>query len=132
MDEPTSVRDLVELLRSLMQGLYLSTACAAGDHAKCRQVDKYRGLPCCCLECGHADLDGSPPPVCLPLLHMAEEGRQEDGYTYLDGQVLGVRTDLYKAISGALELHVHELRRDRIAYDAAVKAALVFAPRIGA
>lgn len=131
MPEHTNVRPLAELLRALMENLYLSTACAAGDHARCRLVDKYRGLPCCCTECEHTDLDGAPPPACTPLWHLAEEGREEAGYTYA-GQYLGVRSDLYELIERVLAGHVHELRRPPIAYEAAVAVALFLAPRSGA
>lgn len=125
------VRDLALLLHSLTQKLHLSPACAAGIHTDCPGVDSYRGLPCCCPECDHADLTGTPPPVCRPLLHLAEEGRQRRGYIY-NGQCLGVRADLYEKLERVLELHVHQLRRPKVAYDLAVAAALLFAPRSGA
>ena len=122
---------MAELLHSLSQDLFLSPACRAGVHDECHSVDVYSGLTCCCPLCVHTDLDGAPPPVLLPLLHFAEEGRQQAGYVYA-GQALGVRDDVYRAIETALQLHIHELRRPRVAYDAAVRAALALLPRIGA
>lgn len=128
--EPVTARAAAELLRTLMQNLYLSTACAAGDHGRCRLVDKYRGLPCCCTECDHTDLEGSPPAACVPLLHLGEDERRPE-YVY-DDQGLGVRGDLVQAMSHVLEDHVHELRRPAMAHQLAVAAALNFAPRSGA
>ncbi|MGW3860671.1 hypothetical protein ACWEDZ_04215 [Streptomyces sp. NPDC005047] len=131
MPDDPSVRPAAELLHELMQHLYLSTACAADDHGECRQVDKYRGLPCCCTVCDHADLVGSPPPACTPLLHYAEAGERRPEYTYSPGEPLGVRNDLVDALTRVLAHHVHELRRPPIAHQLGVAAALTFAPRSG-
>jgi hypothetical protein len=132
MIDPTDVHPEVAFLAVLSTDLFLSPACAAGEHEKCWQVDTFTGRPCCCPECDHVDRHGAPPPATLPLLHLAEEGRCEAGYTYHNGQGLGVRTDLVQAMNRALELHVHELRRPYLAYRLAVAAALVYAPRSGA
>ncbi|MFH9731839.1 hypothetical protein [Streptomyces sp. NPDC017260] len=131
MPDHVSVKPLAELLGSLTQNLYLSTACAAGQHDDCVPVDPYRGLPCCCPLCDHVDLDGAPPPAEMPLHHLAEEGREKDGYTY-QGQFLGVRLDLYERIEQILADHVHELRRPPLTYEVAVAVALFLAPRSGA
>lgn len=131
MAEDTGVRHMATLLHSLSQDLFLSPACRAGRHERCGVADEFSGMTCCCPLCDHVDLDGAPTPATKPLLHLAEEGRQQAGYTY-NGLPLGVRDDLYRAIETALQLHVHQLRRPRVAYDAAVKAALALAPRMGA
>ncbi|MGW3153746.1 hypothetical protein [Streptomyces sp. NPDC001089] len=132
MAEDTSLRPLAELLHSIAQDLYLSPACRAGVHERCALVDEFSAMTCCCLLCDHVDVDGCPPPAGLPLLHLAEEdGRRRVGYRY-GGRPLGVRSDMYGAVESALRLHVHELRRPRVAYDAAVQAALILAPRLGA
>jgi len=132
MDEHTDVRPEALFLAALAQDLFLSAACAAAKHEQCWLVDPFSGRTCCCPECNHVDLVGAPPRALMPLWHLAEEGRRKDGYTYHGDEPLGVRTDLYEVISRALELHIHERRRPRVAYDAAVRAALVFAPRSGA
>lgn len=129
MDEYTGVEPEVAFLAALSTDLFLSPACAASEHEKCWQVDLFSGRPCCCPECAHVDLHGAPPPAILPLLHLAEEGRMEPGYTYFKDQGLGVRSDLVEALNHVLELHVHELRRPYLAYRLAVAAALVYAPR---
>lgn len=126
----TDARQDADRLRELMQSLYLSTACAAGDHRECRTVDKYKGLPCCCTVCDHTDLNGSPPPASVPLLHYAE-GDRRPGYAY-DAWGMGARSDLVAALDHVLEDHVHELSRPSLAQQLAVAAALVFAPRSGA
>jgi len=131
MDEHTDVKPEALFLAALAQELFLSPSCAAGRHEQCWQVDTYSGRPCCCPDCDHVDLEGAPPPVILPLLHLAEEGRGRPGYTYYKGEGLGVRSDLYEALNRVLELHVHELRRPYLTYRLAVAAALVFAPRLG-
>ncbi|MFI7083908.1 hypothetical protein ACIBUR_09910 [Streptomyces anulatus] len=128
--EPFDVRQAAELLQRLSRYLFLSAACAASAHHECPLVDTYSGRPCCCTGCDHTGFVGSPPPVVLPLLHYAEDGRRQ-GYTY-DAQQMGVRDDLVRAMTHVLENHVHELRRPRMAHQLAVAAALVFAPRSGA
>ncbi|MFV0135528.1 hypothetical protein ACLGIH_20290 [Streptomyces sp. HMX87] len=130
--EYTDVLPEAAFLAALSTDLFLSPACAAGEHAECWQVDSFRGRPCCCPDCDHVDLRGAPPPATLPLLHLADDGHQKPGYTYHKGQGLGVRTDLYRALNRVLELHVHELRRPYLTYRLAVAAALVYAPRRGA
>lgn len=128
MDEHTDVKPEALFLAALAQELFLSSSCAAGRHDRCWQVDPFSGRSCCCPECDHIDLQGAPPPAILPLWHLAEEGRHRPGYTY-NGHALGVRNDVYEAVERALRLHVHELRRPRVAYDAAVNAVLAMAPR---
>lgn len=128
----TDVQPEVAFLVALSTDLFLSPACAAGQHEQCWQVDTFTGRPCCCPDCDHVDLGGAPPPATLPLLHLAEEGRAEPGYTYYKAEGLGVRTDLVDAMNRILELHVHELRRPYLAYRLAVAAALTYAPRSGA
>jgi hypothetical protein len=122
---------MAELLHSISQDLYLSPGCRAGVHERCVVVDEFTAMTCCCPLCDHADLAGAPPPASLPLWHLAEEGRRKAGYVY-NGAVFGVREDLYRAVENSLRLHVHELRRPGVAYDAAVRAALTLAPKIGA
>lgn len=131
MPEFASVRPVAELLGSLAQELFLSPACAASRHEECQPADPYRGLLCCCPVCEHLDLDARPATASMPLHHLAEEGRERAGYTYL-GQYLGVRTDLYERIWQVLTGHVHELRRPAMTYEVAVAVALFLAPRSGA
>lgn len=131
MAERTSVRPLAELLHSIAQDLYLSPACRAGVHERCALVDEFTAMTCCCLLCDHVDVDGTPPPAGMPLLHLAEAGRRQAGYHY-GTQSLGVRDDMYEAMKAVLAVHVHALRRPAVAYDTAVTAALVYAPRLGA
>lgn len=128
----TGVQPEVAFLVALSSDLFLSPACAAGEHEQCWQVDNFTGRPCCCPDCDHVDLEGAPPPVILPLLHLAEEGRALPGYTYYKAEALGVRSDLYEALWRVLELNVHELRRPHLTYRLAVAAALTYAPRSGA
>ncbi|MEV7902139.1 hypothetical protein [Streptomyces anulatus] len=128
--ELNDVRQAAELLHRLTRHLYLSAACAADDHANCPQIDHYSARPCCCTACDHSGLTGTPPPVCVPLLHYAEKAPRP-GYTY-DSQGMGVRDDLVEALARVLETHVHELRRPPMAQQLAVAAALLFAPRSGA
>ncbi|MFE2539019.1 hypothetical protein [Actinacidiphila glaucinigra] len=127
--DPSDETPSAQLLRTLMGRLYLSTACAADDHRRCRLVSKYSGLPCCCTRCRHTHLDGSPPPAITPLLHLAEDGRYSHQHTYFGDQLLGVRTDMVQAMNRVLDTHVPEERREALAYDLAVAAALIFAPR---
>lgn len=39
---------------------YVSTACAHGQHRKCRALCKYCDTPCACTECTHEDLEDRP------------------------------------------------------------------------
>jgi hypothetical protein len=136
-DEPTL--DLrpdraAELLQSLMEVLYLSTACALGHHSMCRGVEPFRGLVCCCLDCEHTDVHSTGPTSAgVPLLHkvLAEEERL-DSHSYLDGDDLGVRTDLVEALEKDLEEadpHTSPEKRRLLAVQLGVTACLIFAPR---
>ncbi|MFC9505438.1 hypothetical protein [Streptomyces sp. NPDC057002] len=127
--DDTSARPMAELLYSISQELHLDPACRAGVHEKCRYVDQFSGLTCCCPLCEHTALDGAPPPVTLPLLHLAEEGRPRNGYTYLEGECLGVRSNLYELMVRLLERNAHQPHRSRVAYELALGTALLFAPR---
>ncbi|MFJ4739104.1 hypothetical protein [Streptomyces sp. NPDC088775] len=129
---PTS--QAAELLRSLMEVLYLSTACASGNHSQCRQVDKFRALVCCCPECGHVDLQASGATSAgTPLLHLAGTNAERlDSHVYADGEALGVRADLVRALEKTLEETTRRTsggRRRRIAVQLGIAACLTFAPR---
>lgn len=123
----------IELMQSLMEVLYLSTACAAGQHSQCRQVDKFRSLVCCCPECGHADLvAGKETSVDAPLLHLAvTEAERRDTHVYAAGEQLGVRHDLLRSLTKTLEEHTRlsEKQRLDLAVQLGIAACLVFAPR---
>lgn len=123
----------VELLRGLMEVLYLSTACASGNHSQCRQVDKFRALVCCCPECEHTDLvTGKTTGADVPLLHLAStEGERRDSHVYAAGEQLGIRQDLLRSLTKTLEEHtrLNETQRLDLAVQLGIAAVLVFAPR---
>lgn len=123
----------VELMQSLMEVLYLSTACAAGQHSQCRQVDKFRSLVCCCPECQHADLAaGTGAGADAPLLHLAAtEAEQRSTHVYAAGEQLGIRHDLLRSLTKTLEEHtrLNESQRLDLAVQLGIAACLVFAPR---
>lgn len=123
----------VALLRGLMEVLYLSTGCAAGQHSQCQQVDNFRSLVCCCPECGHTDLvAGKATRADAPLLHLAiAEGERRDTHVYAAGEQLGVRHDLLRSLTKTLEEHTRlsEAQRLDLAVQLGIAACLVFAPR---
>lgn len=127
------VSQAAELLRGLMEVLYLSTSCASGNHRECRQVDKYRSLVCCCTECEHAELDAnSPIGAGVPLLHLAvNEAERRDSHVYADGEQLGIRQDLFRSLVKVLDgrAGLPEAQRLDLAVQLGVAAVLVFAPR---
>lgn len=132
-DLDLSTAQAVELMRGLMEVLYLSTACASGNHSQCRQVDKFRSLVCCCPECEHTDLvAGTPTGADVPLLHLAAtEAEQRDTHVYGADEQLGVRQDLVRSIAKTLEedSRMNEARRLHLAVQVGICACLVFAPR---
>ncbi|MEW1922230.1 hypothetical protein [Streptomyces sp. NPDC088360] len=123
----------VELLRGLMDVLYLSTACAAGQHSQCRQVDKFRSLVCCCPECAHTDIaTGTPTGADAPLLHLAAtKAERRDTHVYAAGEQLGIRQDLHRSITKTLEEHtrLNQAQRLNLAVQLGIASCLVFAPR---
>ncbi|WNI17654.1 hypothetical protein [Actinacidiphila sp. ITFR-21] len=123
----------VELLRGLMEVLYLSPACASGNHSRCDQVDRFRSLVCCCPECEHADLAaGLPAGADVPLLHLAAtEAEQRASHVYAPGEQLGIRQDLHRSLTKTLEerTRLSETNRLDLAVQLGISAVLVFAPR---
>lgn len=119
----------IGLLQHLQRKIYLSTACAAGDHLKCRLVDKYRSMVCCCPDCGHDQPIGENPLLTGPLLHPVDRAEEQlPGYIYRDG--LGRRYDLIK-LATDLVLLARADPPERKVLQAADKIALFFAPRFG-
>lgn len=111
-----------------MQELYLSTACARGDHVNCRQVDKYGALVCCC-ECGHGAPPGPKVQLTGPLLHPVDRPEEQlAGYIYREG--MGRRVDLV-ALATRVVLTVRADPPERKVLDVADMIALFFAPRFG-
>ncbi|MEU1816135.1 hypothetical protein ABZ543_13190 [Streptomyces roseifaciens] len=123
----------VELHLALMERQYISTACAAGRCEDCRQVDKFRALPCLCPVCGHVDLAQGSPAACGPLLHAARTVREERrGYTYPPGEELGVRDDLLQAHLRVMRMCsalVPRALHQEFAWRHAISGVMVFAPR---
>ncbi|MGW1180175.1 hypothetical protein [Streptomyces drozdowiczii] len=127
LDLDLPISQAVKLLHTLMQSLYLSTACAAGQHHQCHGVDRFRSLICCCIECGHTRHVGTP------LLHHAETAGERDAHhAYEPGGQLGVRTDLVQALEKTLDEwmpHIAEDARRTLAIQCGITACLTFAPR---
>ncbi|MFC4498495.1 MULTISPECIES: hypothetical protein [Streptomyces] len=123
-----------KLLHGLMEVLYLSSACALGHHTMCRGVDEFRSLVCCCVECEHAEVrTAGPTSAGVPLLHLANaEADRLDSHVYSDGEALGVRADLVRALEKTLEetgRRTSEAKRRRMAVQLGIAACLTFAPR---
>ncbi|MGW3272267.1 hypothetical protein ACWDFH_12445 [Streptomyces kronopolitis] len=127
------ISQAAELLRGLMEVLYLSTSCASGNHQECRQVDEYRSLVCCCTECEHTEFDtNSPTGAAVPLLHLAvNDDERRDSHVYADGEQLGIRQDLFRSLLKVLDgrAGLPETQRLDLAVQLGVAAVLVFAPR---
>ncbi|MEV8399259.1 hypothetical protein [Streptomyces niveus] len=122
------------LMRQLMEVLYLSTACASGNHRQCRQVDKFRSLVCCCPECQHSDLRAvGPTSASTPLLHLARTPPERlESHIYSHGELLGVRSDLVLALEKTLQEsapRVREKDRQQVSVQLGIAACLTFAPR---
>jgi hypothetical protein len=123
-----------ELLHALMQRLYLSTACAAGDHIHCRQVDKYRSLVCVCTQCEHIPPTTAPEAMAgVPLLHLRERGEDRSPHhVYGKSDPLGVRVDVVRALEKSFTDHVPDIRKGRrvdAAHLAGLTVCLMLAPR---
>lgn len=123
-----------KLLHGLMEVLYLSTACALGHHTMCLGMDEFRSLVCCCIECEHTDVrTAGPTSANVPLLHLANtEADRLDTHVYADGEALGVRADLVRALEKTLVeagRRTSEARRRRMAVQLGITACLTFAPR---
>lgn len=112
-----------------MEEVYLSTACASGNHLECRLVDKFRGLVCCCTTCDHEGRTPKNQLLTGPLLHHAETiGEQRPGYIYRG--TVGRRVDLVR-LATALLLRAREEPQGAVLFEIADQIALLFAPRLG-
>ncbi|MFF1693098.1 hypothetical protein ACFVXC_05650 [Streptomyces sp. NPDC058257] len=134
LDLDLGTAQAVKLLQALMEVLYLSTACASGQHHQCRGVDKFRSLVCCCTGCGHTSLLGPPPDTAgIPLLHLAEQYDQRDTHhVYEPNGTLGVRADLVRALEKTLDEQLPGLgeeSRRALAVQLGITSCLTFAPR---
>lgn len=119
----------IKILHALMAELYLSTACAAGDHLSCRLVDKYRALVCCCTGCDHEGRSPSSKVLTGPLLHpIDDDSEKRPGYIYRGG--LGRRDDLVRMATAVL-LDAREDDPCGKLWKITDRIALWFAPRIG-
>ncbi|MET9470490.1 MULTISPECIES: hypothetical protein [unclassified Streptomyces] len=125
-----------DLLRSLMEVLYLSPGCAAGHHVQCESINPFTSLVCCCTECGHVDPRARGlTSAGTPLLHLGcTEDEYLDTHVYADGEALGVRSDLVRALDKTLAeaLTPHTMsddERQRIAVQLGIACCLTFAPR---
>ncbi len=119
----------IQRLYELMQRLYLSTACAGGNHLECRLVDKYRGLVCCCPDCGHEGPRLRNVLFTGPLLHPADTfAEQRPGYIYREG--LGRRVDLVRLATDVI-LRARNEPQGPVLFEITDRIALLFAPRFG-
>lgn len=119
----------IKILRQLMGELYLSTACAAGEHLECRLVDKFRSLVCCCPDCDHEGRSAKKRLLTGPLLHSVETiAEQRPGYVYRGG--VGRRIDLLR-LGTRVMLDARREPQGPVLFDIADRIALFFAPRLG-
>jgi hypothetical protein len=119
----------IKILKGLMDELYLSTACAAGNHLECRLVDKFRGLVCCCPDCDHEGRSPKKQLLTGPLLHSANTiAEQRSGYIYRGG--LGRRVDLLRLATRVM-LDARKEPRAPVLFEIADQIALLYAPRLG-
>lgn len=125
----------IELLHRLQEKYYLSTACAAGDHRQCRNVDKYRTMVCVCTECAHGNTQLPPGLSCGPLIRSGLEldDWERSAYSFWEDSEVGVRTDVTGAVIRTLANRFPEFPSTRLAeagHRIGLSVGLVVAPRM--